>query len=184
MAIIRTCTKHGTHSNWRVSRPPSYRRKNKGIKYECRHCHGEKEKTRRRRRIRKKNYDLVLKYAGVGAAEEYRNTPGIPVSQYVYRGRNFYLPQSMFKDVNSRQTKKRLLRVGEKRIISFLEAPTCERCGHTHANPSFFEVHHIEHRANGGNNDPSNLIILCPNCHTESHLAKKKLKNPFSSIKI
>jgi len=42
-----------------------------------------------------------LKYAGVGAAEEYRNTPGIPVSQYVYRGRNFYLPQSMFKDVNS-----------------------------------------------------------------------------------
>ena len=28
-----------------------------------------------------------------------------------------------------------------------------------------FELHHIVERANGGGDEPENLIVLCPNCH-------------------
>lgn len=29
--------------------------------------------------------------------------------------------------------------------------------------------HHIVPRHVGGSDDPSNLIVLCPNCHTAAH---------------
>lgn len=31
------------------------------------------------------------------------------------------------------------------------------------------EVHHVVPRANGGSNDPANLITLCPACHEDVH---------------
>jgi hypothetical protein len=31
------------------------------------------------------------------------------------------------------------------------------------------EIHHLEQVADGGSNDPSNLLPLCPNCHTLHH---------------
>jgi hypothetical protein len=41
---------------------------------------------------------------------------------------------------------------------------TCEWCGDETDAP---EVHHIKPRAEGGPNNPENLIVLCPNCHRE-----------------
>jgi HNH endonuclease len=47
-------------------------------------------------------------------------------------------------------------------------------CGYRCANPACrmvltLEIHHLEQVADGGSNDPSNLLPLCPNCHTLHH---------------
>lgn len=31
------------------------------------------------------------------------------------------------------------------------------------------EIHHLEQVADGGTNEPTNLLALCPNCHTLHH---------------
>ena len=31
------------------------------------------------------------------------------------------------------------------------------------------EIHHLDYVADGGSDDPSNLVPLCPNCHTLHH---------------
>lgn len=52
----------------------------------------------------------------------------------------------------------------------------CEWCDDHLDNP---EVHHIEPRSEGGSNDPSNLIVLCPTCHRKADrggITKTKLK--------
>lgn len=35
--------------------------------------------------------------------------------------------------------------------------------------PITLEVHHLHYVSEGGSNDPSNLLPLCPNCHQEHH---------------
>jgi DNA mismatch repair protein MutS len=44
---------------------------------------------------------------------------------------------------------------------------SCEICGSTLA--SELEVHHIEHRENGGSNSPRNLAVVCNMCHHKHH---------------
>ena len=41
----------------------------------------------------------------------------------------------------------------------------CEHCGERVDQP---HVHHIKPRADGGPNTMSNLIVLCPNCHSKA----------------
>lgn len=41
----------------------------------------------------------------------------------------------------------------------------CEWCGDPTDTP---EVHHIEPRSEGGSNEPRNLIVLCPGCHSKA----------------
>lgn len=41
----------------------------------------------------------------------------------------------------------------------------CEHCGERVDQP---HVHHIKPRADGGPNTVSNLIVLCPNCHSKA----------------
>ncbi|MFB6245924.1 MAG: HNH endonuclease [Candidatus Nanohaloarchaea archaeon] len=52
----------------------------------------------------------------------------------------------------------------------------CEYCGDEADHP---EVHHIKPRSEGGENKPSNLIVLCPNCHRKADsgtYSRSKLK--------
>jgi 5-methylcytosine-specific restriction endonuclease McrA len=42
----------------------------------------------------------------------------------------------------------------------------CERCGYS-KNRNILQIHHKDR--NTKHNDPSNLEILCPNCHAEEH---------------
>ena len=44
----------------------------------------------------------------------------------------------------------------------------CERCGET--NYAILQIHHKKERHRGGTDAPSNLELLCPNCHTTHHL--------------
>jgi 5-methylcytosine-specific restriction endonuclease McrA len=53
----------------------------------------------------------------------------------------------------------------------------CSKCEGFHSHCNFFDVHHITPRCEGGSNAPSNLQILCPNCHrmeTISWLNRKR----------
>ena len=54
----------------------------------------------------------------------------------------------------------------KKRAFSIKEQK-CEDCGYKRY-PEILEVHHKDH--NKKNGDISNLLILCPNCHTIRHL--------------
>lgn len=51
----------------------------------------------------------------------------------------------------------------------------CEQC----KQKGDLEIHHIRPVAKGGNNAPSNLVVLCPNCHQDAdndNTARKDLK--------
>ncbi|MFC1595593.1 HNH endonuclease [Gemmatimonadota bacterium] len=43
----------------------------------------------------------------------------------------------------------------------------CQECGLEE--PDIMNVHHIIPISEGGTNNASNLIVLCPNCHTRAH---------------
>lgn len=52
----------------------------------------------------------------------------------------------------------------------------CEYCGDEFDQP---DVHHITPRSEGGPNKPSNLIVLCPNCHRKAEggaISQSKLR--------
>jgi HNH endonuclease len=51
---------------------------------------------------------------------------------------------------------------------------TCVNCKWNHSlwnpsDPRHLELHHVEHHARGGKNDPENLITLCTVCHDDEH---------------
>lgn len=41
----------------------------------------------------------------------------------------------------------------------------CQHCG----GPDLLQAHHVNHRANGGEDDPANGICLCAGCHADEH---------------
>lgn len=48
---------------------------------------------------------------------------------------------------------------------------TCQRCGHKGESGyrlDCVQVHHIVRRADGGTNEPANLVTLCGTCHKKS----------------
>lgn len=58
----------------------------------------------------------------------------------------------------------------------------CEWCDDRTDQP---EVHHITPRSEGGPNEPSNLIVLCPSCHAKADrgaISKTKLKSKVQRV--
>jgi len=58
----------------------------------------------------------------------------------------------------------------------------CEWCGNRTDQP---EVHHITARSEGGPNEPSNLIVLCPGCHAKADrgaISKTKLRSKVRRV--
>jgi 5-methylcytosine-specific restriction endonuclease McrA len=49
-----------------------------------------------------------------------------------------------------------------------VKEPRCEACGLTEwlARPISFELHHVN--GDGNDNRLENLLILCPNCHSQT----------------
>lgn len=72
------------------------------------------------------------------------------------------------KAVSGRSFKKRLiLERGNK----------CEACGYGRS--EILNVHHIIEKCKGGTDHVANLLVVCPNCHTEIH---KKIRNPNGAM--
>lgn len=57
----------------------------------------------------------------------------------------------------------------------------CSICGWDDAQP---DVHHIIPRCEGGSNDNSNLIIVCPNCHRVIHTTNKYTREYLETLSI
>jgi len=53
------------------------------------------------------------------------------------------------------------MKVNYRKIAFACYAPICAHCGF--GIPSVLEVAHLD--GNRANNEPNNLIVLCPNCH-------------------
>lgn len=49
----------------------------------------------------------------------------------------------------------------------------CEICKYDNIN--VLQVHHIIERSNGGNDEPKNLLLLCPNCHYTIHYGDSRI---------
>jgi len=49
------------------------------------------------------------------------------------------------------------------------DAWRCQRCGSLQG----VEVHHLEHRSQGGGDLQQNLICLCHRCHKSAHSARR-----------
>ena len=63
-----------------------------------------------------------------------------------------------------------------KAFVRFRDKHKCQQCGRE----EYIEVHHIQHRADGGSDRPDNLICLCHKCHYDHHnkeLVLKKFRN-------
>lgn len=54
------------------------------------------------------------------------------------------------------------------------EKGECEICGMTYK--PILQIHHILPVSNFGNNDPDNVICVCPNCHKTLHHIYRSLK--------
>lgn len=55
------------------------------------------------------------------------------------------------------------------RNISIYDSWVCEMCGKQVAEAGDLDVHHIRYRSLGGGNEPTNLIGLCRQCHSNVH---------------
>ncbi len=57
----------------------------------------------------------------------------------------------------------------------------CECCGcetfEKKNGEMYFEIHHIVHYSDGGENSAQNCVLLCPNCHRKIHFAKEEIVN-------
>jgi len=62
-----------------------------------------------------------------------------------------------------RISRKKLLEVYR---LSGKSIDYCELCGESGLT---LDIHHARPLADGGNNEPSNLRLLCPNCHRREH---------------
>lgn len=68
---------------------------------------------------------------------------------------------SNFKDGN---------RISYRDVAFEYHQEECNRCGYK-KHKEILEVHHIDRNRN--NNAPSNLEVICPNCHMEDHFLSK-----------
>lgn len=64
------------------------------------------------------------------------------------------------------------------RIRLFEKHRECQECGFSE-HPEILVIHHID--GNRRNNDDSNLIILCPNCHALKHYKRKRTRKDVNA---
>ena len=102
--------------------------------------------------------------AGIGIK---KNNPKIPLEDIIHK--------NMHPHYQSFKLKKRLIRRGIKQN-------TCEKCGITkwQDKPLNMELHHLD--GNRTNHHISNLMLLCPNCHSQTDTFRAKNRKEGKSI--
>lgn len=89
------------------------------------------------------------------------------------------------KALNVRWKRSTLRRLLDINLASKLPAVnigwSCSQCGMKHDSPLFFDVDHIVPKSKGGTNDPSNLQLLCPNCHKGKTIQDIHVSHPLRS---
>ena len=67
-----------------------------------------------------------------------------------------------------------------KAFVRFRDKYKCRQCNGK-SGDTRLEVHHIQHREDGGSDRPNNLVTLCHECHHKHHTEGMKLKR-FSGL--
>lgn len=105
---------------------------------------------------------------------ELRTEDGWPISTKM--SGNPTLPTGVYVLETDRQSPPHDRRIDEyvRRKVLRRDAYRCRICGWSHqewnpADPRFLELHHQTHHAQGGRNDPTNLLTVCNVCHDEVH---------------
>jgi len=71
----------------------------------------------------------------------------------------------------------------KRKLIFDRAGNCCEWCEETLDSP---QIHHIKPRSEGGSHDPSNLIVLCPTCHSKADkggISKNMLREKLRHIR-
>lgn len=89
---------------------------------------------------------------------ERKNTRELGKEQTVYARVNF--PLEEINKIHERADNK----------CEFCECQTFEKKN----GEMYFEIHHIVHYSDGGENSAKNCVLLCPNCHRKIHFGKKE----------
>ena len=120
----------------------------------CRICNKNQARNKGRRKDGSIKYDTKCntcrrhKHGGL-TWEAYRAT--------VYKG-----PDGGKRSPQSRRRKNRKAEIRRRPWLAY-RGDSCERCGFVAEHPSQLDVDHID--GNRLNNDPSNYMTLCANCH-------------------
>ena len=71
-------------------------------------------------------------------------------------------------------------------VPTALEQQLFELAGHrcTICSAPWLEIHHIEEISDGGKTEYANLIVLCPNCHTQVHASGIPSKDELRHYKL
>ncbi len=77
-------------------------------------------------------------------------------------------------------------RTSERYIPTYLEELLFELSGHSCSicKAPWLEIHHIKHLKDGGETELSNLIVLCPNCHTRVHKDNFPMERELRNYKL
>lgn len=88
---------------------------------------------------------------------------------------------------NARLTRNEQSRMSERWKLQVVAdgVATCEGCAWQIPErfvSRIMHVHHVTPVSWGGDNNPSNLVVICPNCHAIAHeiLATRNLDNPLT----
>ena len=99
---------------------------------------------------------------------ERKNTRELRKEQIVYARANF--PLEEIDKIHKRAQNK----------CEYCECQTFEKKN----GEMYFEIHHIVHYSDGGENSAQNCVLLCPNCHRKIHFAKEEIvKNMEENLK-
>jgi 5-methylcytosine-specific restriction protein A len=61
--------------------------------------------------------------------------------------------------------------------IKNLQNYSCAMCGISEDGFLILQVHHVLPTSQGGSDEESNLVALCPNCHCRTHSILEKAKS-------
>jgi N6-L-threonylcarbamoyladenine synthase len=99
----------------------------------------------------------------------------LPVKKIIVEIGNFDTQRISNPDIEGEEYQQGLMTGFDnvKAFVRFRDKHKCQQCGRE----EHIEVHHIQHRADGGSDRPDNLVCLCHECHYKHHNNGLVLKN-------
>lgn len=88
-------------------------------------------------------------------------------------------PEHFDDDIREYKTSKRYVPTPLENSLFELSGHRCTIC-----KAPWMEIHHINELSEGGNTEYSNLIVLCPNCHTRVHSEDVPSKSELKHYKL
>ena len=97
--------------------------------------------------------------------------------------RHIKCPECIQKRKHYQENPQSILDLSKRTISKIINRSNigCVLCGW---NDSTCDIHHIIERKNGGSDDLTNLIIVCPNCHRVIHSNKKYTVDELQKFSI